>query len=198
MYRFSRVAALASAACCVVALTSVPASAVQQSCSVEGVNYRLSDATGATCFTQNNDTNTIDALFEMFGMTGWILADKSKEVAGDQKITFADNPTNGEAVTATWGITDWSSLASKVVITLKQSNSFAAFLLGDGVTSGTWGTDKGLSNGGQLKSLNGLSHGSIYYIPGASVSQVPLPAALPLLFGALTGLGFIGWRRKAA
>ena len=36
------------------------------------------------------------------------------------------------------------------------------------------------------------------YIAGATVSAVPLPAALPLFGGALSVMGFLGWRRKRA
>jgi hypothetical protein len=37
-----------------------------------------------------------------------------------------------------------------------------------------------------------------YLVAAAEVSQVPIPAALPLFLSALGGLGLIGWRRKGA
>jgi hypothetical protein len=35
-----------------------------------------------------------------------------------------------------------------------------------------------------------------FYLSGATVSQVPLPTALPLFATGLAGLGLLGWRRK--
>jgi len=35
-----------------------------------------------------------------------------------------------------------------------------------------------------------------YYVSALDVSEVPLPAALPLFAGGLGGLGFLGWRRR--
>jgi hypothetical protein len=44
--------------------------------------------------------------------------------------------------------------------------------------------------------MDGLSYqGSLTF---AAVAATPIPAALPLFASALTGLGFLGWRRKKA
>lgn len=145
--------------------------------------YSLSDATAASCFT-GNDTNQIDSNFSLFGMTGWVLADKNDGPDGDGAITFTDAPTNGDK-SGDWTISSITGLLN-VAITLNAGNGFGAFLLDlDDLTplSGTWTSSKG------------LSHASIYY--NGTVSAVPLPAALPLLLAAIGGLAFVGRRRRA-
>ncbi len=158
------------------------------------VNYTLASATDSLCVSNANDTNTIDSSFSMFSNTGWILGDKAgDESGGDGVIFFTDSPTAGETSPGSWAINlDAFALASQVVVTLKQADSFAAFLVD--ATSGTWTT------AGPGGSAMGLSHGSVYYLadgrnPGPP--PVPLPAALPLLLSAFGGLGFFGWRRRA-
>jgi hypothetical protein len=46
---------------------------------------------------------------------------------------------------------------------------------------------------------NGASDGgeSFFIVPFGSVSQIPLPGALPLFLTGLAGLGLLGWRRKS-
>ena len=169
------------------------AQAVTGTCSQGNVGYSLSsvaanDANNVFCST-GNDTNTITAGFSLFGMTGWILADKSDEVTGTQNITFSNAPIALESP-ADWAITDPAGIASDVVITLKQGSSFAAFLVDS--TSGTWGT-----TGPGQGARNDLSHGSIYYQPGSS-APIPLPAGLPLLLSGLAAAGLLARRRKTA
>lgn len=159
------------------ASTGGAAHAVGLTCASD-TTYTLSDATAAACFT-GNDTNQIDSAFSLFGMTGWILAQKNDSSTGDQKITFTDAPVNGTK-SGDWEI---SGHADKTVITLKAGNGFGAFLLDQPGLSGLWSTGKD------------LSHASIYYI--GTPSEVPLPAAGLLLLGGLGGLGLAGRRRRA-
>lgn len=157
------------------------AQAVSKSCA-SSTTFSLSDATSAQCFS-GNDTNTINSAFSMFGMTGWILADKNDDnSSGNQAISFLTAPVNG-AKSGAWGI---SGLADKVVVTLKAGNGFGAFLLEQPKLTGNWSSGKD------------LSHASIYYTGETSVSEVPLPAAGLLLLGALGGLGVAGRRRRNA
>lgn len=147
--------------------------------------YSLSDATAASCFT-GNDTNQINSDFSLFGMTGWILADKNAGANGDSAISFTDAPINGEgSKSGDWTISAVTGFLN-VAITLKAGNSFSAFLLDlndPTPLSGLWTSSKG------------LSHASIYY--NGTVQAVPLPAALPLLLAAIGGLAFAGRSRRA-
>lgn len=153
-------------------------------CSIGNASFTLNPAVGSAECYSGNDTNTIDDAFEMFSMTGWVLADKNDDMnSGDQSIMFdgsvADNVANGTKG-GDWAIT--SLAASKVVVTLKAGNQFGAFLV-DSLT-GTWSATKD------------LSHSSIYYIPGGGVGgQVPLPAAGWMLIAGLGGIAAVR-RRK--
>lgn len=143
--------------------------------------YELGNASAAECFS-GNDTNQIDASFEMFGMDGWVLSEKNDSASGDSTITFSTAPVNGSE-SGDWEI---DSLAGKsnIVITLKAGNGFGAFLLDQTAAEplvGAWSTGKD------------LSHASIYY----NVNPVPLPAAAWLFGSALFGLVGIGRRKKA-
>ncbi|WP_299478981.1 VPLPA-CTERM sorting domain-containing protein [uncultured Roseibium sp.] len=161
---------------------SGPAQAVPMSCS-SAATYTLGDSTSAACFS-GNDTNQIDGSFPLFGMTGWVLADKNDDTAsGDGTIKFVTGPTNG-AKNGTWSIDTLAGLTN-VVITLKAGNGFGAFLLDLTVPdplSGIWSSSKG------------LSHASIYY--NGTPTTVPLPAGAVLLISGLAGIGLLTSRRR--
>lgn len=193
-------AAFAAMTC--LGLSAGSASAALLECSTGPVTYKLGDATQSYC-SGGNDTNTIGAGYDLFGTDSWILADKLEfddngvlqpkgtPPEGDQKVTFESILMSGGTLGGTWQIdANAFSVASQIVLTLKQGPTFAAFLLADGVTSGTWSTS------GPGGSSMGLSHGSLYYLPG-SVTSIPLPGALPSLFAALGGLVLLGRKRRA-
>ena len=140
-------------------------------CTVTGkksTTYTVEVSGASACFS-GNDTNTIDSTTELFGKTGWILADKNDDAtSGDQNLI---DTTRGE-----WAIANPDNYSS-VFMTLKAGNSFAAFLL----NAATFMT-------GNWSSSRDLSHASIYYWGEPNPAPVPLPASGLLLLAGLGGL----------
>lgn len=153
-------------------------------CAAGGVTFTLDTSSGASCFA-GNDLNTIDSAFVMFGLDGWVLGDTTGNAVGDGTIVFTDEPTSGESNPGTWAIA--GTLYEQIVVVLKQANAFAAFLIPEGITSGTWST---VGPGG---STMGLSHASLYH---NGLAIVPVSPAILFLGTALLGLGALGRRRK--
>lgn len=184
---FAPAAKLAAALLAVGFLASA-AQAATQTCTVtgpgkSGASFLLTGATAASCFT-GNDSNQVDAAFEMFGKTGWVLADKNDDgSSGTQKVSFALGPRNDTKAGA-WMLSDRSSV-SDIVVTLKAGSGFGAFLLDAVSTAGLWSSSKE------------LSHASVYYTGKPnSPAPVPLPAAAWLLLAGMGGLGAAAHRRK--
>lgn len=147
-----------------------------------GTTYTLDPASASQCQT-GNDTNTIDSTSVFFGQTGWILADKNDDAtSGDQNITFADAPENGDR-SGDWSISNPMGYTN-IFITLKAGSGFGAFLLTD-LLSGTWATSRD------------LSHASIYYNGTPAPAPVPLPAESLMLLAGLGTLAAVR-RRKSA
>ena len=151
-------------------------------CTVTGkksTTYTVEVSCASACFS-GNDTNTIDSTTELFGKTGWILADKNDDAtSGDQNLIFADDPFIGPVNDTTrgeWAIANPDNYSS-VFMTLKAGNSFAAFLL----NAATFMT-------GNWSSSRDLSHASIYYWGEPNPAPVPLPASGLLLLAGLGGL----------
>ena len=184
--KFLSLPTIAVAALSMFVITAGPARSATTTCSVAGpggTDYSLSDSTAAECFS-GNDTNTIDASFSMFGLTGWILSDKNDDMtSGDQTIVFTNAPVNG-VQSGDWEINTLAGLSS-IVITLKAGNGFGAFLLdlaGLDPLSGMWSSGKD------------LSHASIYY--NGTPSPVPLPAGIWLFLTGVGSLGLIARRKR--
>jgi hypothetical protein len=150
------------------------------STAANGATLSVTHALDAACFT-GNDTNLITSTFDIFGLTGWILADKNgSSTDGDQSITFTSGVTNGTKL-GSWEISSLGTAAS-VMVNLKAGNGWGSFLVG--TTSGTWTSTKE------------LSHASVYYRPGTP-SPVPLPAAGWMLLAGLGGIAAAKRRKKA-
>ena len=169
--------------------------AVTGSCTVGNVTYTLSDvaandANNVFCASGNPDysDDMPGVVIESFFGMDYTLSFKSDEAKGDGAVTFTDMMTHGEAPIADWAISSLAGIAESAVIVMKQSNSYAAFLLSS--TSGDW------SISGPGNSKNKYSHVDIWYKPddGGGGGAIPLPAGLPLMLTAL-GLGGIAARR---
>ncbi len=159
----------------------------------------LTTSTNCEVFDGDNDTQAIVAANDPFGITDWVLADKSDATAqddlngegGDHAIILKDviNDVNS----GSWSVDSFNGYTD-VFLTLKAGNAFVAYLLDTAFLSGDWATSSVFPSGDGGKDL---SHMSLYYSPD-SLTAVPLPAALPLYAAGVAILGFLGYRRRKA
>lgn len=85
----------------------------------------------------------------------------------------------------------WANSFQKLVVVLKQSSSFKAFVVDQTVAPiGSWGTTR------PGQSTNDLSHGLLYPFGKSTTSVVPLPAALWLMLTGAVSLVAAGSRRR--
>ncbi|WP_169570088.1 hypothetical protein [Sneathiella limimaris] len=136
-----------------------------------------------------NDTQAHVAAEDPFGITDWVLADKSDGLDGDHKIVLKDVVNGGNS--GSWSVDSFNGYTD-VFLTLKSENAFVAYLIDTSILGGDWTTFSVFPSGGGGK---GLSHMSLYY-SASSLTTVPLPAALPLYAAGIAILGFFGYRRR--
>jgi len=210
MNKFKKIAAAA-----VLTLSvSSPAFAALVSADCVGVGQTFTlttETTAATCYAvaalgDNNISGNPgganpDPLFGMFdtdfGAGSMVLIDKNDDgISGvdTDAITAANSTLGGDwsfSVDTAPAGTEYFGyvLAFKTGGGFKSISTWAAFLLPDDITSGSWSTT----------GTNGLSHVNLYArlrdLPPPPPSPVPLPAAGFLLVGALGALGAMR-RRK--
>jgi hypothetical protein len=171
-------------------LMIAPAQAVVVNCpnsaATNDREFSLDTTPGATCLAFG--PGNLNGINDSVNQLGYITLDKSDDsITGalEGSLTFTP-PTSGLSGSFSIFAPGYTSL----VIALKSGAGqldpdWAAFILPAGVFSGSW------SISGQQE----LSHANLY----GMVSEVPLPAALPL-YG--TGLGLMAlfgwWRRRRA
>lgn len=177
------------------------ANALVAACSPNNNAVFYLETSSVTACETGNDTNTIDADYELFGKTGWLLQDKTGEnLTGSPEFTkFEENALSPSifktfgAITyefksgGAWELGNATPKPQHIAITLKDANGFAAFLLSSSVLpqAGTWGTTKELENG------QAISHASVY-----TVGVVPLPAGIWMIAAAFGGLGVAARYKK--
>lgn len=172
---------LSLAAAGFAALLAAPASAV----TCGAVTYGLiQDGTALTgvCGTDNNDfAANVNAVSPAPNGGTWVRADKSDDNNGNQEATFASPvPATGQT---TWALLNPNNYPY-LLMTLKQSNTYALFILDMAKTlSGTWSTS------GPGGSKNALSHSTVFV--SGEPAPIPVPAAGLLLAGALGGLAAV-------
>lgn len=163
--------------------------------------FTIATDPGSTCFAsgtgnisgEDSGANP-DPLFALLATglgPGHILIDKSDDTTSG---LFPNGALSGSPSLISGLSGDWSFLLppgtwTNVVIAFKSGQNqldpdWAAFLLPDGVTSGTW----------SISGQNALSHVNLY--AQRTTTPIPLPAAGFLLIGALGGLGLVARRRS--
>jgi hypothetical protein len=167
----------------------------------EGAFYN--DGTGGL-----NDSDGLVNSLAFFGYTNWMQIakveadDLSGGTATDGILTMSAD--DNDRLEGTWSV-DLSGFGTgyEFMAVLKGNTGFAGYLLGVGVTGGTWNTEA--LNTSVVTNQPGLSHFSFYKYEctdndltcgGGGVtppSPVPLPAGMPLL---LIGLGALGFMRR--
>jgi hypothetical protein len=162
----------------------------------------LSVSTACAVYAGNDGVAEI-ALFDPFGITSWVLADKSDDTDngganddGDNSIIFAG--VGGGQTSGNWSVASFLGY-SEIMFTLKQGDEFAAFKMDTSSKSGFWVTAGLFMN--KKGEAQDLSHVSVFYDPNSRIDPVPLPGALLLLGSAIAWVfGYEKWwkRRRIA
>lgn len=147
--------------------------------------------TSIACEYHSGNDNHINDIpnIDPFGITDWVLADKSDGPDGDHSMVLSGVVNGGN--TGSWSVDSFDGYTD-VLLTIKASNGFAAYLLDTNFLSGEWTTYNIFPSGGGGK---GLSHMSLFYSP-SSLTAVPLPAAFPLYAAGILVLGWLGFKRR--
>ena len=113
----------------------------------------------------------------LFGITDWV------DVASGFGSAF--NITGGATGPGTFDLA--SAISGTVAIMIDNGAAWAAYLFSNGVAAGTYSFD-----------LTDIATGHQDYFRIIQANPIPVPAALPMLAGALGGLVLVGRRRRKA
>jgi hypothetical protein len=156
--------------------------------------FTLGDATECTGPFVGNDP--YPGSIDVFGSI-WTAVDKDDAAdvtvgndvdTGNPESWFYWSPAAGQSPTdarsGTWTLDPaiWT-LFDRLMIALKAGNEYAVFVLEVGDLDGIWSTAQ-----------NGLSHASLYGVPGDD-QQLPEPGTLLLLGVGLLGIGAVRLRK---
>ncbi len=141
------------------------------------------------------NVNTAVAGGGLFGINAWTLNSRYSITAGGSISGLLSGAGTGQ--TGTWSVSSWSGIGAAMLV-VKAGNNFVSYLLDISAgLGGGWSTQALRNGGGQIP---GISHVSLYTIPGTTPppAPVPVPAAGLLLIGALGGLAALRGKKRQA
>lgn len=127
----------------------------------------------------------------------------------DIGFSLSSNPLDassqaGDPIAGLWEVAaDFWQNYSQLILVQKGGNkaepgAWVAFVIAEDVIKGTYESIFRNKNEGEDGTVKNISHITAYVVEGGSstVGDVPLPAALQLLGGAMALFGIVGWRRR--
>ena len=137
----------------------------------------------------------------VFGITNWVSIEKLDTTNGVDDLTgsFILLTSNAGNTSGTWSLAPGFFFApgASYAFALKGATNNVVYLMDTAFTSGNWTNDDiPPQGGGPNPPTPGLSNLTLFGTE--PLSQVPLPAALPMLGAAVVGLGFLAGRRRKA
>lgn len=117
------------------------------------------------------------AVTGLFGITNWLTTVYDGSVIGLNG--------SGSGGVGTFDITQ--AIPGTVALMIDNGSAWAAYLFSGGVTAGTFSVD-----------MSAIANGAPDHVKIITTSPIPVPAAMPLLAGALGGLMLVGRRRRKA